>query len=108
MYQRKLVKAIISRMSESDNPLIQVIAGPRQTGKSTAIAQALEQVDFVLRGSERLAAVEVKSGRTKSQSGMAAFLKKHPHAMRIVIGGSSSGACTLEDFLLDRVALPWA
>ena len=26
-------------------PLIQVVAGPRQTGKSTAIAQALEKVD---------------------------------------------------------------
>ena len=45
MFQRKIVEIIAARMREDDNPLIQVVAGPRQTGKSTAITQALEKVD---------------------------------------------------------------
>ncbi len=43
MFQRKIVEIIAARMREDDNPLIQVVAGPRQTGKSTAIAQALAE-----------------------------------------------------------------
>lgn len=39
MFQRKIVEIIAARMREDDNPLIQVVAGPHQTGKSTAIAQ---------------------------------------------------------------------
>ena len=65
------------------------------------------EVDFVLSGQGKLAAIDVKSGRTKSQGGMAAFLKKHPEAQRVVVGGGAAGACTVEDFLLDRVDLPW-
>lgn len=42
MYERSQVEVIKSRMVEDDNPLIQVVTGPRQTGKSTMIAQALE------------------------------------------------------------------
>ena len=45
MFQRKIVEIIAARMWEDDNRPIQVVAGPRQTGKSTAIAQALEKVD---------------------------------------------------------------
>ena len=45
MFRRKIVETIAERMREDGNPLIQVVAGPRQTGKSTAIAQALDQVD---------------------------------------------------------------
>ena len=45
VFQRKIVETVAARMREDDNPLIQVVAGPRQTGKSTAIAQALEEVD---------------------------------------------------------------
>lgn len=66
-----------------------------------------DEVDFVLSGGGKLAAVEVKSGRTKSQGGMAAFLKRYPEAMRIVVGGEAAGACALEDFLLGKVELPW-
>lgn len=66
-----------------------------------------DEVDFVLSGSGELAAVEVKSGRTKSQGGMAAFLKRYPEATRIVVGGSATGAVSIEDFLCDRVSLPW-
>ena len=45
MFRRKIVETIAERMREDGNPLIQVVAGPRQTGKSTAIAQALGKVD---------------------------------------------------------------
>lgn len=44
MYERSQVKTIAQRIEEADNPLIQVVVGPRQTGKSTMIAQALEYV----------------------------------------------------------------
>lgn len=67
-----------------------------------------DEVDFVLAGEGKLAAIEVKSGRTKSQGGMAVFLRKYPEATRIVVGGSASGAVTVEDFLSDKVALPWS
>ncbi|MDY6050352.1 MAG: ATP-binding protein [Corynebacterium sp.] len=42
MYQRTQVKTLISRMLEGANPLIQVLVGPRQTGKSTMLGQASE------------------------------------------------------------------
>lgn len=67
-----------------------------------------DEVDFVLSGEGKLAAIEVKSGRTKSQGGMAAFLREYPEAMRIVVGGSAAGAVTVEDFLLSNVTLPWS
>lgn len=67
-----------------------------------------DEVDFVLLGEGKLAAIEVKSGRTKSQGGMAAFLRAYPQATRIVVGGSAAGAVSVEDFLLGNVALPWA
>ena len=66
------------------------------------------EVDFVLTGEDKLAAIEVKSGRTKSQGGMAAFLGEYPEATRIVVGGSASGSVTVEDFLLGNVDLPWS
>ncbi|MGI6216625.1 MAG: ATP-binding protein, partial [Coriobacteriales bacterium] len=65
------------------------------------------EVDFVVHDSANLVAIEVKSGRTKSQGGMAAFLAEYPEALRIVVGGESAGACTLEDFLLGNSELPW-
>ena len=43
MFERAQVDRIASRMTERDNPLIQVVVGPRQTGKSTMIAQALKK-----------------------------------------------------------------
>ena len=67
-----------------------------------------DEVDFVLAGEGKLAAIEVKSGRTKSQGGMAAFLREYPEATRIVVGGSAAGAVTVEDFLLGNITLPWS
>ena len=45
MYEREQVETISRRITEMDNPLMQVVVGPRQTGKSTMIAQALKRVD---------------------------------------------------------------
>ena len=52
-----------------------------------------------------LAAIEVKSGLENAQSDMAEFLKKRPEAKRIIVGGSSAGACSIESFLRDEVPL---
>lgn len=67
--------------------------------------EGVEEVDFVLRRGEDLAAIEVKSGNESAQSGMAKFLKKQPSARRIVVGGASTGACAIEDFLMDKIPL---
>ncbi len=65
------------------------------------------EVDFVVESGEFLVAIEVKSGRTKSQGGMAIFLKTYPEARRMVIGGSAAGAHPFEEFLRDEVLFPW-
>ncbi len=64
-----------------------------------------DEVDFVVRRGEELAAIEVKSGGEAGQSGMAKFLAKYPTARRIVVGGAAAGACSVEDFLMDKVPL---
>lgn len=69
--------------------------------------QGNDEVDFVLSGSGKVVAIEVKSGRMKSLRGMSAFLHEYPEASRIVIGGSSAGSCAVEDFLAGQVPLPW-
>lgn len=45
MYERALVQTIKDRMNEP-RALIQVVVGPRQTGKSTALAQAIEGISI--------------------------------------------------------------
>lgn len=66
-----------------------------------------DEVDFVLQKGEALSAIEVKGGSELRQGGMARFLSKNPQARRIVVGGSSAGACGLEEFLLGEVPLFW-
>lgn len=66
-----------------------------------------DEVDFVVSAGERLVAIEVKSGRTKSLGGMREFLQRYPEALRIVVGGSASDSCTLEDFFSGESPLPW-
>lgn len=46
MFERKQVATLRSRLQETNNPLLQVVVGPRQTGKSTILAQALASLDF--------------------------------------------------------------
>lgn len=67
--------------------------------------EGTSEVDFVAVRNDSISAIEVKGGNESRQGGMARFLQKHPQAKRIVVGGSSSGACTLDDFLRDRVLL---
>lgn len=45
MYERAQVDTMATRMHERENPLMQVVVGSRQTGKSTMIAQALRKAD---------------------------------------------------------------
>lgn len=45
MYKRKLFNDVLKRMNEP-RKFIQVIAGPRQTGKTTLIRQVLETIDI--------------------------------------------------------------
>ncbi len=63
------------------------------------------EVDFVLQKGSALTAIEVKGGGETRSSGMQAFLLQNPHARRIVVGGSSSGACEAEEFLLGEIPL---
>ena len=44
MFIRKLVPQLVERMSEPRH-FIQIVVGPRQTGKTTAVLQALERLD---------------------------------------------------------------
>lgn len=45
MYQRALVSTLVSRMNEPRR-FMQILLGPRQTGKSTAVTQALGCIDI--------------------------------------------------------------
>ena len=47
----------------------------------------IKEVDYVLRKGDRLAALEVKSGRADDVSGMKEFLRKYPRAKSYLIGG---------------------
>lgn len=58
-----------------------------------------QEVDYVLCQGEDITAIEVKSGHESGQSGMAAFLAGHPRARRMIVGGASSGAVGIEEFL---------
>jgi len=54
------------------------------------------EVDFVLEKGERVAAIEVKTGRLREGlSGMELFLKKHPGTRAYIVGGDGLG---LEEF----------
>lgn len=64
-----------------------------------------KEVDFVITRGSSVTAIEVKGGREKRQGGMMEFLQAIPQAKRILVGGSSSGACTVEEFLKDEVDL---
>jgi predicted AAA+ superfamily ATPase len=44
MFKRKLVSQLIERLEEPRS-FIQIVVGPRQTGKTTAVLQALEELD---------------------------------------------------------------
>ena len=60
------------------------------------------EVDFVVRRGQRLAAVEVKSGRTGKLRGVGAFDKQYPDSRKLLVGGDDG--LDLEKFLTTPVA----
>lgn len=54
-----------------------------------------DEVDFVIADKSAVTAIEVKSGRVKSTSGMTKFLVENPNAHSIVVG---SADCSIEAF----------
>ena len=46
MFERSYVDTIVERIAEENNPLMQVVVGPRQTGKSTMLGQALAKLNM--------------------------------------------------------------
>ena len=61
------------------------------------------EVDFVVSHGERDWAIEVKSGRPRANSGMAAFRRRHPHCDVWLLG---SDGIPIEEFLA-RPAAEW-
>jgi uncharacterized protein len=57
----------------------------RTSGKLYYWREKNQEVDFILETSEKLFAIEVKSGRRVQQSGIDAFLRRFPRAKPIVI-----------------------
>ena len=45
MFKRKLVSQLVQRLHEPRR-FMQIVVGPRQTGKTTAVSQAIEEIDF--------------------------------------------------------------
>ena len=45
MFKRKLVSQLVERLTEPRR-FIQIVAGPRQTGKTTAVSQAIEDINI--------------------------------------------------------------
>lgn len=54
------------------------------------------EVDYVVRSGRTLWAIEVKSGRPRSPSGLAAFCRRHPEARPLIVG---PGGMPLAEFL---------
>lgn len=62
----------------------------------------VNEVDFVIASGDAVTAIEVKSGRVKSLTGMTAFLTQYPHARALVVGSADA---PLEEFLLGKIPL---
>jgi len=120
VYDTSLMTAVSSKgrrlLEESDlrGHLVESAVGAYLLGRSGAEGfdvrwwrKDTDEVDFVLTCGTDVTAIEVKDGKEKRQSGMGAFLKNYPEAKRIIVGGGSSGACKLDDFLHGEVGLFW-
>ena len=86
MYQRKLVKQLISRLCEIRR-CIQIIVGPRQTGKTTVINQALESIQAPIHY------VSADDPTWTSQS----WIRNEWEKGRLLSQGSSEGAVLVID-----------
>lgn len=86
MFERSQVETIVSRMEEPRR-FIQIVIGPRQVGKSTAIAQALERV--------RIPYVFARADA--AQPATQAWLRAQWNAARALITTRSSSAILVVD-----------
>ena len=64
--------------------------------------EGVNEVDFIIKKGTKRTAIEVKSGRVKSRTGLRAFLEKYPGSYALVVGGPD---ISIEDFLLGGVPL---
>lgn len=93
MTRQPLHDELLKRLKEKRR-FLQVLAGPRQTGK----------VDFILRRGKTTVAIEVKSGRRhESLPGMEAFAKHFKPKRKLLVGGQG---VALEEFL-SKPAAHW-
>ena len=89
-FDRTLVSQLHDRLRRPPN-LLQIVVGPRQV---TYWRERGNEVDYVVRGGDDLWAIEVKSGRQGRLSGLAAFMRRYPKAVPLVVG---SGGISLEE-----------
>lgn len=103
-YSRPQVQEIVRRPAEPGR-FLQVVAGARQVGKTTAMQQAVERSGMPTRQVRRgrtLAAIEVKSGRRPSVlPGMEAFSRRFPVTRKRPVGADG---IALQAFLERPVA----
>lgn len=70
---------------------------PKMTHEVSYWRDGDKEVDFVVKTSRKLWALEVKSGRPTATPGLEAFCKRYPRAMPMVIGGDGM---PLEEFFM--------
>ena len=87
-YIRKQFYTLKKRLLEP-RKFMQVLAGPRQVGKSTLVNQVLAQMTIPH-------TIEVKSGRRGMNSGLPEFVTAFHPKRSFVVG---TGGVSLEDFL---------
>ncbi|MEG2025257.1 MAG: AAA family ATPase [Gordonibacter sp.] len=85
MYQRKVVESLLARMNEPRR-FIQMLIGPRQTGKSTAIRQALNHIE-----------TPYHSVQASIDSSSRDWLRAQWIQARNLIGGSTTSALLVID-----------
>lgn len=104
---RRLVFDTVQRRLAEPPRFLQVLAGPRQVGKTTLVRQVLKEhkapthcvsADLVLHQGRTTVAIEVKSGRRQETlPGMAAFARQFKPKRQLLVGGEG---IPVEEFLL--------
>ena len=90
------------RLVESAAGAHLLVESKRQHFKVFWWREGNDEVDFVLQKGERVTAIEVKSGRVKSTSGMTHFVNSFKPTKQLVVG---SAQCPVESFLQGKVEL---
>jgi hypothetical protein len=91
-FTRAPAAALATRLAEPRR-FIQVVAGPRQVGKTTLVQQVTSDANMPV----RFASADVKSGRAREvQPGMAAFAAAFDPGRMLLVGGDG---IPVEEFL---------